>query len=135
MTPFKSKTPIQLRFRDLDALGHVNSAVYFSYFELCRVDYFTNRMPDKAGLLGDTSIVVAKIAMEYKQQVVLSDIVFGSVWVSRLGTKSFDMIFSLTKQDDKGNEVEVAQGSTTLVCVDSKSMKSVVVPDVWKNNF
>ena len=32
---------IQVRFSDLDTLGHVNNAVYLSYFEMARIAYFT----------------------------------------------------------------------------------------------
>ncbi len=30
---------ITVRFRDLDAMGHVNNAVYLTYFEEARVEY------------------------------------------------------------------------------------------------
>ena len=34
MTPNKKiSTPIAVRFRDVDSMGHVNNAVYFTYFE------------------------------------------------------------------------------------------------------
>ena len=39
---------IQIRFADIDAMGHVNNAVYLSYFEFTRVHYFSE-------LLGDLS--------------------------------------------------------------------------------
>ena len=35
---------IQVRFSDIDAMGHVNNAVYLSYFELARVYYFEKIM-------------------------------------------------------------------------------------------
>ena len=34
---FRHRTTIQVRFRDTDAFGHVNNAVFFSYVELARV--------------------------------------------------------------------------------------------------
>jgi acyl-CoA thioesterase FadM len=37
--PFKLSIPIQVRFSDLDALGHVNNVTYFTYFEIARVKY------------------------------------------------------------------------------------------------
>ena len=39
-TPFRHKTKIQIRFKDIDKLGHVNNANHITYFELARVDYF-----------------------------------------------------------------------------------------------
>ncbi len=37
--PVPVRVPIQIRWRDLDALGHVNNAVYLTYFELARLAY------------------------------------------------------------------------------------------------
>ena len=37
--PVPVKLAIQIRWRDLDALGHVNNAVYLTYFELARLAY------------------------------------------------------------------------------------------------
>jgi acyl-CoA thioester hydrolase len=39
MPSFKFSTHIEVRFRDLDALGHVNNAVYLTYFEIARLHY------------------------------------------------------------------------------------------------
>lgn len=37
---FPSWCPVQIRFRDLDPLAHVNNTVYFTYFEEARSYYF-----------------------------------------------------------------------------------------------
>src|SRR5437764_3831946 len=37
---FPSWYPVQIRFRDLDPLAHVNNTVYFTYFEEARSYYF-----------------------------------------------------------------------------------------------
>lgn len=127
----KYTTPIQLRFRDIDALGHVNSAVYFTYFELARVDYFNNL--DEMDW-SSMSLVVAKIEMEYKHQVKLKDKLFASVWVSRIGTKSFDMECSIVKEKN-GEQQEVAKGKAILVCFNFKINETVPVPELWKQKM
>ena len=38
---FRYQHPIEIRFVDTDALGHVNNAVYLSYFEMARGGYYT----------------------------------------------------------------------------------------------
>ena len=43
---FKHTIPIQLRFNDFDALGHVNNSVYFSFYDLGKTDYFRNVIPE-----------------------------------------------------------------------------------------
>ena len=34
MAPYKFSTTIEVRFKDVDSLGHVNNAVYLTYFEI-----------------------------------------------------------------------------------------------------
>ena len=36
---FKISLPLQIRFSDIDALGHINNNIYFSYFDLGKVNY------------------------------------------------------------------------------------------------
>ena len=38
--PFRRTTQVQLRFNDIDALGHVNNSVYFQFFDLAKTEYF-----------------------------------------------------------------------------------------------
>jgi len=40
MSIFKHKTPIEIRFADVDAFGHVNNARFLTYIEMARVKYF-----------------------------------------------------------------------------------------------
>ena len=42
LTDFKHKTRIQIRFKDIDKLGHVNNANHITYLELARVNYLND---------------------------------------------------------------------------------------------
>ena len=46
MTPFKEKTQVQIRFKDIDSMGHVNNANHITYFELARLNYFETLTKD-----------------------------------------------------------------------------------------
>jgi acyl-CoA thioester hydrolase len=129
---FKHKTPIQLRFKDIDKVGHVNNANYVTYFELARVDYFNAMAGNdiKMDWTGE-SVILARIEMEYKQPVFLEDKVFCYTWVSRIGTKSFDMSCSIVRVVD-GVEVEAAKGLAVIVCFDYRINKTIPVPEKWK---
>jgi acyl-CoA thioester hydrolase len=37
---FPVAAPIEIRFRDLDGMGHVNNAVYLTYLEVARAHYW-----------------------------------------------------------------------------------------------
>lgn len=132
---FKHKTPIQIRFKDIDKVGHVNNANYVTYFELARVDYFNAMAGNdiKMDWTGE-SVILARIEMEYKQPVFLEDKVFCYTWVSRIGTKSFDMSCSIVRVVD-GIEVEAAQGLAIIVCFDYRTNKTIPVPEKWKSKM
>ena len=39
--PYFHKIPVQVRFSDIDILGHINNSVYLTFFDLAKADYFT----------------------------------------------------------------------------------------------
>ena len=48
----------------------------------------------------------------------------------RIGTKSFELVYSIIKIKD-GIETEVCNGSSVLVCFDYKLKKTIEVPEEW----
>jgi acyl-CoA thioester hydrolase len=135
MNPFRQKTPIQIRFKDVDRLGHVNNANHVTYFELARVDYFNALIEDVRIDWESESLILAKIEMDYKQPILLEDHIFVYTWVSRLGSKSFDMSCSIVKQDKEGKEIEMAKGLAVIVCFNYKSNQTIPIPEVWKEKM
>ena len=121
----KHKTPIQIRFKDIDKLGHVNNANHVTYFELARVDYFDALAASdiKIDWINE-GVILAKIEMEYKQPILLEDKVFVYTWVSRMGSKSFDMSCSIVKLEN-GVEVELAKGLAIIVCYNYKTNQTI----------
>jgi len=132
MNPFKQKTPIQIRFKDIDRLGHVNNANHVTYFELARVDYFNALAGENIKIDWDNEgVILAKIEMEYKQPILLDDKVFAYTWVSKIGTRSFDMSCSLVRLIN-GVEVEAAKGLAIIVCFNYRTNQSMLIPETWK---
>ena len=132
MTPFKEKTLIQIRFKDIDLMGHVNNANHITYFELARMNYFETITKDAAKIDWlNEGVILAKIEMEYKQPILLEDKVFAYTWVSRMGSKSFDMSCSIVRVIN-GVEVEAAKGLAVIVCFNYKTHESIAVPERWK---
>lgn len=130
--PFKHKTPIQIRFKDIDKLGHVNNANHVTYFELARVDYFNAFAGDTIKIDWENEgVILAKIEMEYKQPILLDDKIFVYTWVSKMGTKSFDMSCSIVKEVN-GIEHELAKGLAIIVCFNYKTNQTILIPEVWR---
>lgn len=130
MNPYKHKTPIQLRFKDIDKMGHVNNANYLTYFELARTDYF-NALTDLKIDWVNEGVILAKIEMEYRQPVLLEDKVFVYTWISKVGSKSFDMSCSVVRIAD-GSEVEAARGRAVIVCFNYANGQTIEIPGEWR---
>jgi acyl-CoA thioester hydrolase len=116
-------TTIEMRFSDLDAYGHVNSALYFTYLETARVKLFSDffRESNDRGIF----TVVARAECDFKAPILFCDPVVVSVWVARLGSASFDLEYRL----HDGKEKTYALARTTMVCFDNIHKVTVPVPD------
>ncbi len=135
LTPFRHKTPIQIRFKDVDRLGHVNHANHITYFELARVDYFNAVMGDVPIDWENESLILAKIEMEYKQPILLNERIAAYTWISKVGTKSFDMNCSIVKLGKNGTETELARGIAIIVCFNYKLNQTIPIPEAWKEKM
>ena len=91
MDGYPASVRIEVRYRDLDPLGHVNNAVYLSYLELARVRYF-ERLGVLGGALGrGEAPVVARVEVDYRRPIYLGDTVWVGARVVRVGRTSFAM--------------------------------------------
>jgi acyl-CoA thioester hydrolase len=126
--------PVNIRFNDLDTFGHVNNAIYLSYFEEGRKEFFQ----DKVGMTWDwqgEGILLARNEIDYKVPLRLDDKASIEIEISRMGTKSLDVAYRIFKTDEAGKEITCTTGKSVLVCFDYKTQKSVPVPDKWREIF
>ena len=126
---FHCATPIKIRFRDLDAFGHVNNAVYFTFMVMARVEYFT-----QIGLLKDHEFpapffIIAEATCQFKAPIEMDTPLIIQTRVSRLGNSSFDMEYRFTHGTDGA---VLAAGRTVQVTFDYTAGRSVPLPDEWR---
>jgi len=76
IVPHVNETVVALRWRDMDAYGHVNHVVYLTYLEEARDAALARIMRDTPGERG---YVVARVAIDYRREMRLAD---GPVLVS-----------------------------------------------------
>ena len=117
---FNFRLPIQIRFRDLDSLRHVNNAVYLTYLEIARIEYWKALKFEPVR----PSMLLARVEIDYLKPVLLDDRVEIALRVSELGTKSFVMAFEIL-----ANGTVAAKGSSVLVWFDHAANLSVIIPD------
>lgn len=90
---------IDIRWRDLDALGHVNQAVYQTYGEEIVDAWFREVLGLGRGEVWD--YVVVKLTTEYRSELRLEDEqVVGTVRIVRLGTSSVTVALELSAASD-----------------------------------
>jgi len=116
---FSIDLPVQ--FRDIDVMGHVNNATYLQYMETARVELARRLGQVTEGFR--TSFIIASARCEYKKPIRDERRITVSVWVSRIGDRSWDLDYSIRGP----RKAEYAIGRTTQVAYDYKTRAAVQI--------
>jgi len=116
------------RFRDVDAMGHVNNAVFVTYIEQARFAFLA-AIGAAAGI-DDAKRIIARIEVDFKAPVRLGQAVEIEVSTSRIGTKSFDFDYVL-RVDAK----IVAEAKSVLVAYDHELGQAILIPDDFREKL
>ena len=122
MSEFNFEMPVQVRFGDFDMLGHLNNAVYLTYYEVARIRYFYHI----GWQLDDISNVVAHFDIDFLIPVVPTNEICVKIRTVKLGNKSFDMEYLLVSTDGK---TIFSRASSTQVCFNKSDGKPTPIPD------
>jgi acyl-CoA thioester hydrolase len=118
----------EVRWRDLDAFGHVNNAAYLGYIEEARVRWFKSMSPDWAN---ETSApILAAVTANYRKPMGWPESVRVELFCERLGGKSVTLghrISSLSAPDTL-----YCDGNTVLVWVNA-SGQSIALPEAVRS--
>ena len=123
---FKSFITIETRWKDMDALGHINNATFLTYLESGRIELV------KKWDFKKPPFIQASTKIDYLHQLAHPASLHIGQKISRVGHKSFDI---LTGIFEEGEEKPVAQAVTTLVGFDYESQKTVSVPEVIRQTL
>jgi acyl-CoA thioester hydrolase len=109
-----------VRFRDCDAMGHVNNAVYSTYLEQARI-----------GVLGGLApFILARVEIDFRAELRAGEEVEVATRCSRVGTKSFDLAH-VVRADGR----VVAEAKSVLVGYDYEAGRSVPITDTTKRRL
>lgn len=112
-------TDIQLRFRDIDGMGHVNNAVYLSYLELARTQFYMQFAGKRS--LGEIDFILAHVEIDFESQATWGNQIRVTLWPSKIGTSSFALSYEVT--ETRSGRV-LARAKTVLVSYDYPKGKS-----------
>lgn len=120
---------IQVRFRDCDLLGHVNNAVYLSYFEQARMHYFEQLVGEDWNY-NKQGILLVKNEIEYLKPILLNDSPEIFLYLEEIGTKSFTFSYEIIVDEEIRTK-----GLSKLVCFDPQKKKTVPVYSELRTAF
>lgn len=113
-----------VRFRDVDAMGHVNNAVYLTYIEDARIAFLRPMGADVP------EMILARAEIDFRAPLAEGDELQIGVRPLRVGTKSFELQYEVRVGDKLA-----AEAKTVIVSYDYAAGRPVAVPDHWRERL
>ena len=134
MNPFRGQwrdgwlvVPYHVLFSDIDAFGHVNNAVFFTYFEWARTQMWLE-LTGREDVRGVT-FIVARAECDFRLQLSLEPIEV-RVRIQDMRTTSFDFVSEIRKTD--GGAL-AATGKVVVVLFDRDKQSKVPISDALRS--
>ena len=131
LTTFRHRTPVQLRFNDVDAFGHINNSVYFALYDLAKTEYLRDVF-DPDFTRKDIRPVVANVNADFIHPVYYGDNIEIQTAVTHLGNTSFVISQQAIDVDKKR---VVCKCRTVMVCFSVGEQMPVRLPDELRTRF
>lgn len=112
-------------WRDLDAAGHVNNAVYLSYMETARAEAYM-RLKGPSRRIEDLDIILARTSIDYRSPANLHEVLVVSVTPARVGESSFTLRYDIR---EKATGRLVAEAESVQVLFDYAANAKKRIPD------
>ena len=123
LTNFPFHVNIQTRWRDLDAFGHVNNAVFATYIETARGTLFKRWSLPFNGT--GKSLIVASMTINYLKQLKHPSNIIVGLKINKVGNTSFNIESYIFNEKDTQNPI--ATSNVVIVCFDFDNQKPVPV--------
>jgi acyl-CoA thioester hydrolase len=114
--------PYDVVFRDIDVFGHVNNAVFFTYFEWARTLLWFELVG--RGGARDIGFIVARAECDFLRQIEMERIEI-RVRFGELRTSSFDFLYEIYKEEHQ----LAATGKVVVVLFDWTTRSKVPISD------
>jgi acyl-CoA thioester hydrolase len=123
---FAYRHRLAVRFRDCDAMGHVNHAVYFTYLEQCRLTFWRELT---GGPSPQTRVIIARAECDYRAPAHFGDELEIRLNVGDIGRTSFGLTYEIV---NLVSGQQLADAKTVMVSYDYTAGKPVPLPDVTR---
>ena len=112
------------RFRDTDAMGHINNAVYVTYLEVARQEYWRAFSGDED--YRRVPFILAGVQIDFRSEALVSETLEIGIRCDWIGNKSFAFGYEIR---EKRSGRLVAEATSVQVCYDYAAKRSNPVPD------
>ena len=115
---------IHPRFRDTDAMGHVNNAVYVTYIEIARQVYW-DRL-DHVADYSQVPFILAHVTIDFRSEALVHEVLEIGIRCEWVGTRSFAFTYEIW---EKESERLVVESTSIQVCYDYATKQTLVMPE------
>ncbi len=121
--PWTVVASLKPRFRDTDAMGHINNAVYVTYLEVARQEYW--RAFKKNDNYRAVPFILAHVSIDFRSEALMSETLELCIRCAYVGHKSFGFEYVIREQSSQRT---VVSASTVQVCYDYSTKASMPCP-------
>lgn len=131
---FRTETPIQKRFNDMDCFQHINNVCQQMYFDVAKSEFLA------ATLQGDAKVDRMRVLTvatntSYMAQVRFDDDTYVTTECESIGNKSFTLLQHIYDRREGANPTIKTESRSVMVAFDFEAQESVVVPDEWRERL
>lgn len=125
---FRHHMPLQMRFNDIDMLGHLNNSVYLTFMDLAKTRYFQAVLGDKLRW-GGIGVVIVNINCDFCAPTFFDDTIEVETAVVAVGEKSLTLEQRVYSPDD---ERVRCRCRTIMSGFNTKTLTSEPISDEWR---
>ena len=122
--------PLRPRFRDTDAMGHINNAVYVTYLEVARQEYWRAFRQDENYRV--VPFILARVEVDFRSEALMHETLELCIRCAYVGRKSFAFEYAIRELT---SQRLVVSASSVQVFYDYATKTSQPCPDDMRQRF
>lgn len=127
--PFYHSQELQLRFNDIDIVGHLNNSIYFQFMDLGKTTYFQSILPGKVNW-SDVPVVIVNVNCNFFSPTYMNEKIVCLTAITKISERSLHM-------EQRIVNPETGDVKCVATCVmagfDAKTAKGTPIDPVWSN--
>ncbi|MBD5387370.1 acyl-CoA thioesterase [bacterium] len=128
LSGFKHKCDLQIRFSDVDVLGHVNNTVYMTFYDTGKAHYFTDLLGRRIDWKHVES-VIANVDCAFLAPIYFGEEIEVLTRCESIGEKSFKLLQAIR---EKTSGTIKSACETVMVSFDPHTGKAIELPQEWR---